>query len=85
MTQETMTDKEAKIKKAFQIIYDYKQEAKEANQSANETFKSLAEEIGGADHKRALKELKVAFNVWVKETEGDTSISEGVKIAESLM
>ena len=85
MTQETITDKEAKIKKAFQIIYDYREESKQATQSANETFKALAEQVGGADHKRMLKELKVAFKVWCNNVEGDNSIQEGVLIAEAIL
>jgi len=85
MTQETMTDQEAKIKKAFQIIYDYKQESRDALQSANETFKALASEVSGSDHKKVLKELKVAYKVWCNNVEGDNSIQEGVAIAEAIL
>lgn len=79
-----MDDKATKILKAFRIIYDYKEQARDANASATETLKSLVAELNPADPKTLTKELREGLRAWIKETEGDTSVSEGLKIVGDI-
>lgn len=78
-----MDTKSEKILKTYRIIYDYKQEQKEAGQSASETFKALAEELS-TDPKTYVKELREGYRCWVKRNEGDPTIDNGIEIADLL-
>ena len=65
------------IKKVFQQVYSFKDEAKTLTGSANDLLKGLAERLAGdGDTKAMLKSLKKAYSEWKAEHENEPDTLE---------